>query len=745
MNGLYSSSTLTPAVSFNTTGLVTLPSWLSFTCPSTRTAQTSASTMIRGVAANQAVANMYGLQHEPTASNYCIYSENFAAIGWAANSLTMYSTSITDPAGNSTGCDAGVPTGSYGAGQSMSGLPTTFQPTFSGWIKSSGTSPNQANFGLLLSTTGYPTGNQIWQTPTTSWQRVSQTSPTVNSYSYTIIGDLRLSDHLGASRSEYAFFQCENNLYPTSYIPNTGATAVTRAASTLTFNLTNNAAFTLRFDVVMAVGSTSGLNQHLIRSPDATRYTFIDGTGHIGSKSGDYQVDSTALVWVAGDKLSFRMTYNNSTSYRIDVSKNGTPYYTNTFTHTVIPAYSNTGNFLASDNAGTVIACKGISYISLAQKPITKYSQRFDTVGNVAMNSNIQFSCASVRNPQISATTIQKGVAANQAFIASDGTKTGLLFETMATNYCQYSETFANAVWSRNGITAYSTTIADPAGNTTGADLGCTAASFGGASYIPQGSTIKPTFSGWIKSSGTTPNQTNIGLADYSFVYSTGNQIWLTPTTSWQKVSLTSPAAFNFAYTSIGDQRLYDHLGASRAEYAFFQTENTLYPTSYIVNSGTTAVTRAASNLTCNFTDTKNFTFELGFFAAVNSATMWLNLANCAGSILCQPTSGAFYGLYPSGSNLLFASYQAETIYDSHPITFSAGDHISIVYTFNGTTTYTAKLYINDPNHLSTPYLTTTITHTTVPTFLPTGNIIGSLTGNSYTLATTCISQIIVS
>jgi len=137
------------SISFNTPGLVTLPSWLSFSCASTRTAQTSSSTIIRGVGANQAVANIWGLQHEPSATNYCQYSENFAATGWTQNQLTMYSSAISDPAGNSTGCDASVIASGYGGGYYFAGAPITLQPTCSGFIKSSGTSPNQANFGML--------------------------------------------------------------------------------------------------------------------------------------------------------------------------------------------------------------------------------------------------------------------------------------------------------------------------------------------------------------------------------------------------------------------------------------------------------------------------------------------------------------------------------------------------------------------------------------------------------------------
>ena len=346
-------------------GLITLPAWLSFSCASVRTAQVSPSTMIRGGPTNQAVCNMYGLQHEPASTNYCPYSEAFGS--WIAGQGSVTLLQI-DPTGGTTAALSATPANNYGIYAQPNVGGTGGAPyVLSGWIKSSSHCAVNFNYnassakdcGIILGTTG-----GVWQ-----WYAAPST--VIVNGTGIFISDNRSEavTDTSATSCTAAFIQLESLPYATSYIPVPSTSPVTRAASGLRFSLTNTTNFTLRYDCIMAVASTANRQQRIVADPAGNRGVLvIEGTTKmLTSSCGNYISDTTALSWVAGDKLSFRMTYNGTTSYNVTIYKNDVFYYTHTFTHNAVTNFRNTGNWIGNDAGGVnPIDTKGLSYVSLS-------------------------------------------------------------------------------------------------------------------------------------------------------------------------------------------------------------------------------------------------------------------------------------------------------------------------------------------------------------------------------------------
>ena len=363
-NFIYSLKSGIKSISFNTPGLVTLPSWLSFSCASTRTAQISANALIKNVSTNQAVANMWGLQHEPSATNYCVYSENFGS--WAKVGAATRTLGITDPAGGTTGATITTVPNDYGyypPAQVIAG-----NICISGWVKTNTHSNIGTTSGAAQPTWGFtvpsPGNGSVWQLYSGSWNQSSNaTSPIIsNTFSTTTApgGDTT------ATGGNYAFVQMENSLFPSSYIITPSSAPITRAMSFLTFKPKTQTSFSFRFDFIAAAPSTGYLQALIVNENAPSCYNYIGVDGKINSHSGNDLVDTNALVWVPGDKISFRFKFNNTTSYTINVYKNDVFYYTKTFTHSAIPTFNSSGQtFIASNSSGTFLYNKGITYVSM--------------------------------------------------------------------------------------------------------------------------------------------------------------------------------------------------------------------------------------------------------------------------------------------------------------------------------------------------------------------------------------------
>jgi hypothetical protein len=364
MNYLFCNKNLTKSISFNYPGLFTLPSWLTFQGPSNRTAQTSASTLIRGVGTNQAVANIYGLQHEPAATNF-IYAADFS------NSWTINGTDngyITDPSGTLYGKDLTSAVGGNGSfigANSLVQTSTSF--TASAWIKQ--TISGALNVAYMGSSTAgvVPICNAV-ENPIvgSSWHKIANTyNSTSVTNNYFLVGDVRTNGGGVQNRGGYACPQLESTPYATSFIP-TSTVPVTRAASSLTLNLTNTTKFRFRYDAQMALPSTLTVTQLILRSSTSSFYVYLSSTGYLNSYSGNLLTDTTQLVWAVDDILSFRFVFSNSTSYTINIYKNNVFYYTKTFTHSAIPTFQSTGNWIGTDNVLTGnLSVKGYKYFSL--------------------------------------------------------------------------------------------------------------------------------------------------------------------------------------------------------------------------------------------------------------------------------------------------------------------------------------------------------------------------------------------
>jgi hypothetical protein len=294
--------------SLGSRGIVTLPSSaLTFTCASTRTCQTSATTQIEGIGTNVICLNINGLQHEANSSNNVPYSEAFAS--WV-NGGTLNSTTILDPVGTTTGCDitgtGGGAGGMYSGGiYGLMGAKTTI--TMSSWTKGAdGTS--KSGIGLA-NTSAAPIIQNVEQAPiSTTWHKQTATYLGTNpSASYVLLNDQRTTGVTTPCRGDYAKIQVEPLPFATSYIKVPGTTAMTRTASNITKAIPNDSDLIFDIEWVASHAPTIGWEAQsnslqVIISGNNGYIATSTGTGKIRIYNGYSATDTVGTAtWVGGD------------------------------------------------------------------------------------------------------------------------------------------------------------------------------------------------------------------------------------------------------------------------------------------------------------------------------------------------------------------------------------------------------------------------------------------------------------
>ena len=332
-------------------GVVVMPAWCPFSCASARTVQTSLSTVLRGIATNQACASMYGLQHEPQSTNYCGYSENFSP--WGQLGSPIVTGGNTDPAGGTTAADVTSTAISPYGGIYMDTTLVSTTVTVSGWLAGS-VSPNIAQIELMTGT--FAAGlRQV--SPAVGWAKFQATySGASADVRYVFLNDGSHAgtpaDYIAASRAKFAFIQKEALPYATSYIPTVSASAVTRAASIWTLN-PGSAYFGCRIGARMELASTAGVACTYLCNPTGTAKLGFDASGHVSITSGNTVVSSAAYTWAVGDTMELIPQFRGQLTTRVQVRKNGVAIDSVSITNSTAPSFAATGNYIGTNQDGS--------------------------------------------------------------------------------------------------------------------------------------------------------------------------------------------------------------------------------------------------------------------------------------------------------------------------------------------------------------------------------------------------------
>lgn len=356
---IFGNNFLGKIINFNHPGAIQLPEWLIFTCASTRTAQISTSTLLRGVSTNQAVVNIYGLQNEIASENYCRNSEAFSL--WNQLGPQIPTFGLTDPAGNSTACSINTISGPYYSLYQTSTSPTSTIYSISIWTKSIGTG-NNANFAITAAG-GYGTtiliveeNNQSGLSTAGNWHYITNAATVAsNTAIYTILPD---TDE--GTNSTYAFAQYELLPYSTSYIP-----ATSRAASTLQgiFNNAANPVLDLTFIAAasaVAVGAITFIS-------DGTSSIGLNSSGNLTYNFSGTKTGSNTYSWSAGDTVRVVVAANGTAgNVFFQLYKNGTLQNSETLSNGSSFTFSSKTLYLGSvGSTGQYLPAKGYSKIGI--------------------------------------------------------------------------------------------------------------------------------------------------------------------------------------------------------------------------------------------------------------------------------------------------------------------------------------------------------------------------------------------
>ena len=220
-------------IRFDTPGLVTLPSWATMICASTRTVDTAVDTVLRGVGINQAVAGRYGLLMEVASSNQTNNSEfvGGSTFGHSPPNAGTRTLGQADPAG---GTSAAAYVGSANNYlETLSNVAGVAAPySLSIWAKCPGHGNTQDNI------TPYANGVIDVAGPADYWRRYGISRATGAANSALVIearSGINGAGNTTAPNFTRAFIQIEPLPIITQYIPTiTTGVAATRAAAMLT-------------------------------------------------------------------------------------------------------------------------------------------------------------------------------------------------------------------------------------------------------------------------------------------------------------------------------------------------------------------------------------------------------------------------------------------------------------------------------------------------------------------------------
>jgi hypothetical protein len=694
---------------FDTPGLVTLPSWLTYTCASTVTAQTSASTLIKGVGVNQAVANLWGLQVECTSTNYCLSSDNYNNAAWA-NDAGSRTFNQTDPYGGSAGCQ--IQGASYGLHQVLAQTSTSFSTscyyTWSGATNSSACVTLRTAAGSLTSFVENPVQNVGYQRTTQSFNGTSSLSANLW---------FQNSDYGGAINSNctFAFPQVELLPFSTSYIP-TAASAVTRAAGILKATLPDCTDMVFDYEFVASHGPGVGATGDTV----AVHFIGSSATAWFGTENssqkfrmttpGGSPLGTVVLSWGSGDVVRFVVTLNyasNSVAYTCFVNGAKIADETVALALGMATLASNT-IYVFGTSAGTQhTSPAGIRRITITPLPwSTINATSFNQPGLTTLPAWLAFTCASTRTAEVTPSTLLTGIGANQAVT----NRWGLQHETTTANLIPNTQNMS--AWSPGGSATRVLGFADPAGGTGAAAL----TGGGGAGFyqvIVGGPSTTYTVSSWTSLNGVGTQRTLIGVADAGVAPIAG--VTEQPTgNTWHRLSASySGASVQGVYATLSDRRAPVNAQEGDALYAFAQVSTLPFETSYIPTSGTSQ-TRAASILKATLPAVSDMKISMSFVASHAPQ----NMAGAYDFLLCNGTNGTFWIAIASSRQLSIATVTQT----SGLVSWAAGDSVSIDITLRSvakTVTYVVRV-----NGVQT--FSDTVTHTVSPAFDATQITVGS-------------------
>ncbi len=278
------------------TGLVTLPSWLTIACATTgRTSQVSASAIKGGLGANAARCrstdgSAKGLNVERAATNLCWQSKDLSGANWAVSGATPVVTVNVQnaPDGTLTADELDITTGN-GLFQDFNTDNVPFVASIWGQLLTGGAA---STINLTNPNTGVPSTAMAL---TAGWLRYSVSIGANNPQG------LFLQKNSGTKIGVFSFAQMETGKYPTSAFP-AASTNATRAADVLAVpapaNLAPGGYFDL--DLTFAPNYSSadmGVDHDLVFFDSNNRVFVQQSTLKIVLRIGGADVLSSALTW----------------------------------------------------------------------------------------------------------------------------------------------------------------------------------------------------------------------------------------------------------------------------------------------------------------------------------------------------------------------------------------------------------------------------------------------------------------